>query len=518
MDFVEAVLNALYEFKEGTKVSQANRLSAKDARGKAVIDKVEGRPLNDREANVGTNNLYAGLATPALGNTQSYKDTKQFFPYNMDKVYLTMLLEAAVKNASSSQPTSKEFFESDSSKDITDEKIFYRKAGNTTSLFTKDDAGQEIEVQKGSKAFLELTASGNCFTTGYKGSEADCYNLVKNCLAGKDIRACKDAMKDKKWGDDVDSKVNPAMAMDLLNSFGFRTESVNVAEVGLTLKQYESSSKWLQNLQANYTDGSNPSKLNDAAMTSIAGNSQLIGYLDRLVAKINRNPAILNPGYTGKDTLSTNPNAFVSTQLSKYGLLPKQVVSASGVPSLSSVIALQNTVNSNRNVVAVYYGMSPNGLIFQRGGGIAEYLENARNDSTVPLRLSKIVSDSFESFVGSLRNHGKDLDAGDRSHIQKLIDDLREKEDKLFKAAIYTDKYIRLLSVYGQEDGNKVLDFNHIAQFVDKRNSYFTKVGKKQDDLLSILKALAEATQTETKVESKSVTNFGKSKNFQPNN
>jgi hypothetical protein len=307
-----------------------------------------------------------------------------------------------------------------------------------------------------------------------------------------------------------DENINPAMAEELLGHFGFRTESVLNTELGLTLKQVENTNSWLAGLQSNHTSSAGGNgKLSNAEYTKIAGNTALIGYLESLVAKVNRNPAILNPGYTGSH-ISNNPNAFANTTFSKYGLQPKNVVVGSGVPSMSSIVALQNAVTSNRNMIAVYYGVPLTGYALQNGGGIAEYLESVQDNNKYPLKLSALINESFNSFVASLRNHGKDLDQGDMTHINKLIADLKEKEEKLFKAAIYTDKYVRLLSVFGQTDNANVLSMDHVEQFVDKRNSYFTKVGKKQDDLLSILKALAEATQTETKVETVSVTAYPK--------
>merc|ERR1712146_382518 len=224
------------------------------------------------------------------------------------------------------------------------------------------------------------------------------------------------------------------MAIELLGHFGFRTESVQNTEAGLTLKQLENVSSWLSNLEANHTSASGASgKLSPADYKSIAGNTSLIGYLEALVAKVNKNPAILNPTYTGKD-LTTNPNAFANTRFSKFGLQPKNVVIGSGVPSMSSIVALQNAVTSNRNMIAIYYGVAPTGLVIgQRGGGIAEYLESVQDNNQYPLRLSALVEESFNSFIASLKNHGKDLDQGDYSHIQALITDLREKEDKLFK-------------------------------------------------------------------------------------
>ena len=436
----------------------------------------------------------------------------QPLPYNMDKVALSKLLEAshsAVTSASAT-PTSTNFFKTAASSTINDEKLFYRKPGHPDKLFDKDGN----EVQKGSAEFMKLKKENNCFTTGFQkdsrgtgSGTVTCYDLVNKCLAGSNIDECKEYMMYGEWDNNVDD-VNPDMAKELLGHFGYRTETVLSKELGLQLKQIESVESWLENLQKNYV-GTGTNKLKQDEVKAIAGNNQLIGYLRALVAKINKNPAILNEGYTGS-SLSNDPNAFNNTRFSKFGLRPKAVTPASGVPSMSSIVALQNATVANRNVVALYYGVIPTGLNVMMGGGLSEYLETVQDNNQYPLRLSKIIDESFKSFVAQLRVGGKDLDQSDFSHIQKLITELSDKEDKLIKAASYTDKYVRLLSAFGESDNNKVLSMDHVEQFVDKRNNYFTKVGKKQDDLLSILKALAEATQTETKTESVSVTTYPK--------
>ena len=458
------------------------------------------------EAALGLNNY----PQSSLGG-DTFNDGK-FLSYNLDKVALSKLLEASYSAViGASTPTSNKFFATAASSTITDEKLFYRKPGHPDKLFDKDGN----EVQKGSAEFMKLKETNNCFTTGFiRGTvpgttpkNLECFELVDKCLAGSNIEECKEYMMYGEWNNDVD-EVNPDMAKELLGHFGYRTETVLSKELGLQLKQIESVESWLENLQKNYV-GTGTNKLNKDEVKAIAQNDKLIGYLRALVAKINKNPAILNEGYTGS-SLSNDPNAFNNTRFSKFGLRPKAVTPASGVPSMSSIVALQNATLANRNVVALYYGVLPTGLNVMMGGGLSEYLETVQDNNQYPLRLSKIIDESFKSFVAQLRVGGKDLDQSDFSHIQKLITELSDKEDKLIKAASYTDKYVRLLSAFGESDNNKVLSMDHVEQFVDKRNNYFTKVGKKQDDLLSILKALAEATQTETKTDSVSVTTYPK--------
>jgi hypothetical protein len=487
--FEEALLNTLYPTARTRTITSTKRNK------------------NDTTLQSSYDTLSSGKVSTTYSD--SFEPTK-FLPINIDKSLLSLLLEKAHSAAvSATNPTSTNFFNTPSSSSVTDERMFYRKVGHPGKLFTKD-GDKEIEVQKGSPEFMKLTEAGNCYTTGFKtDGTTKCYDLVQKCLAGTDIEKCKAYMRSPNWT--FDEKINPDMAVELLSHFGVRTESVQNTEAGLVLKQFENVNSWLTFLESAYTTSTGGNgKLSTGDYKVIASNTALVGYLEALIAKVNRNPAILNPTYTGSN-LTTNPNAFANTKFGKFGLQPKNVVIGSGVPSMSSIVALQNAVTSNRNMIAVYYGVAPVGFISgQRGGGIAEYLESVQDNNQIPLKLSALVNESFNSFIASLKNHGKDLDQGDYSHIQKLITDLKTNEDKLFKAAIYTDKYIRLLSVFGQSDNSSVLKMDHVEQFVDKRNNYFNKVGKKQDDLLSILKALAEATQTETKVETSSVTNYPK--------
>jgi len=444
-----------------------------------------------------------------------YATTSKLLPFNPDKALLTQLLDRAYQKASttSTGATSTNFFSGSSTGSVPEDKdiIFYRKMGEPNALYRKV-GGVEIRVEKGSDEFMKLKNDGNCYTTGYTGNAkgVSCANLVTDCLKGTNIADCKDYMRSKDWNDQLENeKISPEIALDLLRKFGFGTKTVTVNEIGRNLEMIEDYDDWMTNLTKNFTG---TGQLSQDDLTQIAANTPLTGYLKKLISLINRNPGILNRDYVGKSNLTQNPNAFASTQLGRFGLLPKQVVAASGVPTMSSVLSLQNAVMSNRNQIGMNWGIMPQGIIFQRGGGmssgIAEVLENAQNNSSFPLKLSKLMEDSFKSFVTSLKSHGKDLDSGDKQHIEKLVLDLQEKEDKLFKAAIYTDKYVRLIGALGQTDSNTVVSLDHAKQFVDRRNSYFNKVGKKQDDLFSILKALAEAQQQETTVENKPVTNY----------
>merc|ERR1711871_836205 len=420
--------------------------------------------------------------------------------YNWDKYVLGSLLKSAVRAASSR--TSSFFDVSAPTGPL--ENAYYRKVGDTANLYTMVN-GVETAAQIGSDEAKKLKMGANCYDLGMKSndpaSQADCYKLIKNCLAGNDINQCKQYMKSSNFWDvakaDVD-KINLDLGRELLESFGFPVLTEDNKEAGLKLKVFANSNQWLQHLADNKF-GKSGATFSDKDIKAIAGNTKLMGYLDMLAAKINRNPGVLNEGYS-KDGANTNASAFAGNRLTTYGLQGKYVRQGSGTPSVSSIVALQNAVMRKRSALAIYYGipLTSVGYVMRGGGARVQTFEDMQDPNMLPLRLSNVVEEHYTQFVNSLKSANKDLDQKDKDDITKLISDLKVVEDKLFKAAIYTSKYQDLVSVFGQEDTQGLITLDHLQEFVDKRNNYFTRVGKQQDALTSILKALADATQKES--------------------
>jgi len=418
------------------------------------------------------------------GSANDYRTTR--YPFKIDKYLLTFMLDAAVAAATTTGSPSA-FFNSPAS--FTDEKFFFRKPNEPTKLFRKDANGVVTEVQQDSVAYKEQLQGANCYNLGFVGNGGNntCENLVKKCLGGKDVSDCKAFMSDKDWWNE-NSKVDdllPTVAMKMLKQFGFSIENVVNKDIGLTLKQYQSPTSWIKTL---HTDFVPTNKLTAADVRNIAGNQALMSYLEKIVNKINSNPAVLNSGYTGPSTIPSNN--FAGTRLSQFGIKPLRVAPGSAVPSVSSVVGLQSQVLNRRLAVGHFYGVPTlGGLIFQRGGG--SVLDN------LPMLVAPHLKELFKSFETTLKANGKDLDASDKAHIYSLLEKLGKTEEQLKKAVIYTEKYIELLSVYGESDKSSVLKYDHIQQFVDKRNALFEKVTNRQLTSLDIQKAVAEAVQSE---------------------
>ena len=465
------------EFINALNLSEASKINSK-----LFADVKNSSGVSRTTADV-QRGMVANTSSP-LVPTDDYRTTP--YPFKIDKYILTFMLDAAVAAATTTGSPSA-FFNSPAS--FTDEKFFFRKPNEPTKLFRKDANGVVTEVQQDSVAYKEQLQGANCYNLGFVGDGGTnkCEDLVKKCLGGQDVSACKEFMSDKDWWNE-NSKVDdllPTVAMKMLKQFGFSIENVVNKEIGLTLKQYQSPTSWIKTL---HTDFVPTNKLTTAEVTSIAGNQALMSYLEKVVNKINSNPAVLNSGYTGPSTIPSNN--FAGTRLSQFGIKPLRVAPGSAVPSVSSVVGLQSQVLNRRLAVGHFYGVPTlGGLIFQRGGG--SVLDN------LPMLVAPHLKELFKSFETTLKANGKDLDASDKAHIYSLLEKLGKTEEQLKKAVIYTEKYIELLSVYGESDKSSVLKYDHIQQFVDKRNALFEKVTNRQLTSLDIQKAVAEAVQSE---------------------
>ena len=290
----------------------------------------------------------------------------------------------------------------------------------------------------------------------------------------------------------------PAIAVQTLNAFEFGMEQVWDNTANRRLLKYKSVEAWIAGLV-------DLTKARTGAMTTadveqIAKNTKLIGYLNMLVKKVNSNPAILNKDYSGAtDSARINdPDAFAGSRLHKMGLKARL---AAPTLSVSSVDKLANAIKESNARVSItlgypgLYGFATR-LNLMSGGGAVEDLEAKVSDVTK--QTGHIIERQFVALHTRLQKYGKEINKQDYEKIQNLIDSLKKSEDKLYKATLYTEKYARLLEVHGQKDETSVLSMDHLKQFVDNRNKYFTRVAKKQNDLMSIIRSIAEAVNKET--------------------
>lgn len=437
--------------------------------------------------------------TAWLANPSTTAGLSKAILFNWTKYTLKEYLEAIYSTAPKTSES--KFFEETAEFDT----LYFRKPGDSNLYYKKPD-GSHVSVTD-PEEIKKIQMGANCFDTGYTAGPEKCYDLVAGCLAGKEVAKCKQALTSDDWKEQIND-LSIDMIKKQLSSFGVQVIEVEVEGHG-PLKQFQSFPEYIKTLKENFSTGTDPApadefKFKDSDIEALAKNSNLEKWITLNVNKINRNPAVLNPSYTGPE-LVVNPNAFAGTKLAKYGLAPKATKS-SKAPSIASIIALQNAIKEKRSAIAVYYGIPITTVGYTMTGGAYahEYFEALQDPATTPLLLSELIEKQFNSFITTLKAANKDLEAGDKESITKMISDLKTTESKLLKSAIYTSKYNDLVSVHSETDSKGVISLDHLKKFVDNRNSYFEKTTKKQDSLMSIVKSMVEAIAKEApKEESK---------------
>lgn len=413
------------------------------------------------------------LAPPAVvltpGEIAARAAGKVNFTYKIDRYRMRAIMDDLSALASKKQGTAAAFFGGVSEG--------FSRDGNNKLVDSKG-----VEVGRGSANQLGLKETSLCYTTKFQGpaggtATKSCGEYFDGCLRGTGIKACKEFLtKRGYWGDmAVDIKqMSPVIAVQTLEKFGYRAYKNSSGVV-----EFETVDDWLKRLTEADMLGVNGATDADA----IRKNSQLVGYMAAVVAKVNGNPSILNKDLTNK----------VNTQhpkLAVYGIKAKSFVPTSTTAllyRLSNAVA----VNSMRN--SILFGLSNVGTVFlQTGGDMVREIE-AAEDAT-EMWNSSMFRRTFKSIQSALSSAGKKIQDDDRQAILKLVSDLEDSERKLFTTMKFASKYVRLLELFGDEDSQKVLNLTDLKKFVNARNKYHLKTTKRTNGLVQILLKLSEAS------------------------
>lgn len=398
------------------------------------------------------------------------------------------------------------------------EDLYFREVGKPGKLFMKGSDGKSVEIQPGSEHFKNLKMGTNCYDIGFTASGTeDCTAFFTKCLNGDKIEDCKDFMRTTSYWKNVSKDVenmDPTISAKILYQFGFQTVDSENKELGLTLKMFPQPEEWLASLATNF------SAIKEADVKEITGNEKLIGFLRLLVKKINQNPGVINPGYTSGG-MTTDGEAFKNTSFGKMGITPKFVIVGKSGPTPEAISRLKDTIMQNRmgyanNLfipfpMALYgYASTFRGGADQEGGSFVKTLEALSNSHELPQSSSQQLSEIYDALIGTLQAQKRDLDTSDKDVMMEMKKKLQQMEEKLFTANVYLAKFVELVGIHGLDGESGVLTLDNIQKFVDKHNQYFEKTVKTENDFISAVMALANATETETKekTESKSVVTY----------
>jgi hypothetical protein len=516
--YIKAVLDVLYTGSANTRdmsgLIKAIDMSA-TVKGYASNGVNGGNPgLNGANAFtiVAGTGLYDTAVPVTTFNNHTYDGDSKMIPFKFSKNLLKLILETSYQRYITAQAKRTSDFFNVTEVTGSYPETYFRKGTDPNKLFTTDANGKEIEVQKGSAEFMKLTEAGDCFTLGLKDASSmqKCSKMIKDCLTGKQdgVRQCQTYMNTAFFAQasqiEVDA-MNPAIALDLLRSFGFAQRTKTNKELGTDLVVIDSAKEWIITLKTHHqaSNSSAPgNKLTSTEIDTIANQKGLLDYLDLVSIKINSSPQILNPGYSGKKP-TQNAAAFTGTTFHKYGMLPKEAVQGRTAPSLSSIVHIQNQVLSQRNLLSGIYGIPIVGFMQSGGSELQAQLAGAYGNIQ-PIKLSDYADNIFQSFLVRLTAFNKSLDNTDKAEVEKIIKELKVIEAKLEKANKYTTQYSDMLSAHGDTAGS-VISYDHIQKFVDKRNNYFKRSTTAQDKMFSIFEVMANVNNKEAPEESKSV-------------
>jgi hypothetical protein len=430
-------------------------------------------------------------------------DTIVKFNQNLTKYWLLEQLDEHVKNAKQAINNPSSFFDKETP---AVQQHYFRKDGK---LYTFDSNGNEKHIDVTSAAYRELSNdSSKCLDTGFKQSTTPgetCADYLQDCLQGKGVEKCKAFLQNQDFWKITQDEVNnmlPVNAVKTLTSFGFGFYSIYDDNAGRKFQKVYDVNKWIENLANKAKTGTSPG-LSVADVENITKNLKLTGYLGMLVDKINSNPAILNDDYVGPNNINQINSQSFDTTLSKIGLKPRYAVQTL---SIGDITKFHNAVTQDHQYIKALFRIPGVGasifnsrMFSPMTGGSSDLLdtfEERLSDKTK--YISHIISEHHVSLNKRLERFGKKIDTNDQKKISDLIDNLAESESKLYKASLYAEKYAQLLELHGTDDNTSVLTYDHLKEFVDHRNKYFDRVSKKQLDLLSIIKSIAEAVNNET--------------------
>jgi len=400
------------------------------------------------------------------------------FPIANSKMVVHLLLESFVKNYQEI-PTSNFFDQEYSTADDINMGKYRRNASGNLI----DDKGNEVFIGSNYARAL-LQPENKCATTGF-ADDAKCSEYLKDCLLNKQgsVEKCKAFMKESTYWTKAANEVEamlPELAVKTLDQFGFERESVIAGRVNIM--RFKNESQWITKL-------AKLPNLSPSEHKAIANNSELMGYLRMLVRKVNSSPVILNPELSSEDRNKSSPNMFVGTRLFALGMKPRYKRTSYGP---SEFMKFGEMIKYNNLKFA--QSLKP-----QSGG--YEYRDSLeRSQMNVDSKINQtwyLLNAQYEQLNMRLKNLGKSIAPNDNNKVRELLDSLKSAELKLKHAMLYTEKYAKLLETMGHADKAQALSYDHLKLFVDKRNQYFNRVAKKQNDLISIIQSVANLSAEE---------------------
>ncbi len=408
--------------------------------------------------------------------------TQKYFTFRVNKFWLRRMAESVpVSSATNVNDIS-----------VLDDAVvndkYVRDVANPNKLYAVDNKGNRVEVHKGS-AKWESLQNDECVGLGLNknnSKQLKCGDLLMQCLdpnaSGNVVERCGEFMESLDFWNtakkEVFDEMLPDVATTLLNRFGFEIVTRN------GLRRYQEWDAWIEKLKGTNTN----------AVDGIAKNDKLKQYLSMVVNKVNSSPAILNPNYTTNVDVTNylrdpmrNPNSrysgFINSRVQVNNA--REAVVRTGIVLQRYYRGLVPTL-----VLANGQGLVGGGL---EGGMVLNLRQNVVNEK--PKSGHALLRGLYNNIVKNLEVSGRRLHPEQENKINELFNQLKESEDKLWKAINITNNYSQLVRNLGGSvyDPERLLTFEHMNSLVEKRGAQLDKVVKRSGSLVDILASMTES-------------------------
>jgi len=224
-------------------------------------------------------------------------------------------------------------------------------------------------------------------------------------------------------------------------------------------------------------------KVSPTQFDVIKANASLRKYIEILVSYFNTHLQLLNPGYK----IQQDERLFM-TKPSPLGLAKilyrDNKMAMTSTFSSGDIFYLTN--EAYKNLDALKEKFNPYGVMTGGAYGNVE-LPNSINP------IADLLKNEMEHLRESLKAKGKQIAEEDNKDINKRLEDLKQKEDKLIKLHQYISEYNDLLELRGpQSDSMLEISVDNLIKFNKLYKDKIPKVIEKQLSLTSILEALTK--------------------------
>ena len=394
----------------------------------------------------------------------------------------------------------------DSDADVDKDKVKY-----SSRMWSRDNKGLRRKDIEGNWEYVDELHHkyGACSLLGIdEKDEQLCNKTIIDCLRSNnpnDLALCrKQFMNSPNWFKNVQEQIrniHPEFAVDILHSFGFRT---NPDERGIYV--IESAHEWKRNLRDN-------DKLDhqEVEILSSGQNELFFNYLNHLSEWVNSNPAILNESYRGTSVRDRGLTKFAKQHnLTMRPDLVSLRRNMSAREKLRNVIYLfgRQRYDPNRTYTVSLSSGTPLGRGFSVSLG-EDPLGMQEGGSVYPMRVSDTLNELMaehnegvgggilkrlvQSVISELETEGRSLDPSDKQKLLRIADHIIELEGELVESINYIDKFNTLRYRIGHTpDAGKVLNYSRLQALVKRHSGLVNRRAKYEDRLAKAFQTLVD--------------------------